>query len=46
MQRVMEQAWEAGIVVPMLSNDAGVNRYNAHGTGVGEVDIYGHYGYP
>ncbi|KAL2444773.1 putative beta-galactosidase A [Exophiala dermatitidis] len=46
MQDVMDQARQAGIVVPFLSNDAGVNGYNALGTGVGQVDIYGHDGYP
>ncbi|KAK5329783.1 hypothetical protein LTR93_001371 [Exophiala xenobiotica] len=46
MQDVMDQARDAGIVVPFLSNDAGVNGYNAPGTGVGSVDIYGHDNYP
>lgn len=46
MQDVLDQARSAGIVVPFLSNDAGTHGYNAPGTGVGAVDIYGHDGYP
>ncbi|KIW38411.1 uncharacterized protein PV06_09377 [Exophiala oligosperma] len=46
MQIVEDQAREAGVVVPLLSNDAGVNGYNAPGTGNGSVDIYGHDSYP
>ncbi|KAK2801579.1 hypothetical protein FQN51_005286 [Onygenales sp. PD_10] len=45
-QYVIDQAREAGIVVPIISNDAGLHGYNAPGTGEGEVDIYGHDNYP
>lgn len=46
MQDVMDQARAAGVVVPFLSNDAGAHGYDAPGTGVGSVDIYGHDSYP
>ncbi len=40
MQYVEDQARNAGIVVPFISNDASAQGYNAPGTGKGEVDIY------
>ncbi|KAL2851105.1 beta-galactosidase extracellular [Aspergillus pseudoustus] len=46
MQYIIDQARSAGIVVPFLNNEIGPNGKNAPGTGVGEVDIYGHDGYP
>ncbi|KAI0180576.1 glycoside hydrolase family 35 protein [Hypoxylon sp. FL1284] len=46
MDYVEQQARDAGIVVPFISNDASPQGHNAPGTGVGEVDIYGHDGYP
>jgi hypothetical protein len=46
MQYVIDQAHNAGIVVPMISNDAAPAGDNAPGTGEGEVDIYGHDSYP
>lgn len=46
MQDVIDQARDAGVVVPMISNDASASGHNAPGTGVGAVDIYGHDGYP
>lgn len=46
MQYVEDQARDAGIVVPLMSNDANAGGHNAPGTGTGEVDIYGHDGYP
>ncbi|KAH9886114.1 glycoside hydrolase family 35 protein [Xylariomycetidae sp. FL2044] len=46
MEYVMQQARDAGIVVPFISNDASASGHNAPGTGIGEVDIYGHDGYP
>jgi beta-galactosidase len=46
MQYVEDQAHKAGIVVPLLSNDAWAAGHNAPGTGEGEVDIYGHDSYP
>lgn len=46
MQYVMDQARNAGIVVPMISNDASPDGNNAPGTGKGAVDIYGHDKYP
>lgn len=39
-QYVMDQARKAGIVVPMISNDAGPSGNYAPGSGVGAVDIY------
>ena len=46
MQYVEDQARKAGIVVPLVSNDASAGGRNSPGTGKGEVDIYGHDGYP
>ncbi|KAI1392307.1 glycoside hydrolase family 35 protein [Hypoxylon trugodes] len=46
MQYVEDQARRAGIVVPLISNDAAPLGTNAPGTGLGEVDIYGHDAYP
>ncbi|KAI0602624.1 beta-galactosidase precursor [Biscogniauxia sp. FL1348] len=46
MQYIEDQARKAGIVVPLISNDAAPLGHNAPGTGVGEVDIYGHDAYP
>ncbi|OTA99094.1 glycoside hydrolase family 35 protein [Hypoxylon sp. CI-4A] len=46
MEYVEQQIRNAGIVIPLLSNDAHAAGHNAPGTGVGEVDIYGHDGYP
>ncbi len=40
MQYVEDQLRKAGIVVPLISNDASPGGYNAPGTGEGEVDIY------
>ncbi|KAL2823374.1 putative beta-galactosidase A [Aspergillus cavernicola] len=45
-QYVIDQARKAGIVVPLISNDAWSGGHNAPGTGEGEVDIYGHDNYP
>lgn len=45
-QYVMDQAHNAGIVVPMISNDAGADGNNVPGSGVGAADIYGHDDYP
>lgn len=45
-QYVIDQAHNAGIIVPLISNDAGTSGYNAPGTGKGSVDIYGHDDYP
>lgn len=39
-QYVIDQARDAGIVVPTISNDAFTGGTSAPGTGVGEVDIY------
>lgn len=39
-QYVIDQARKAGIVVPLINNDAGPGGHNAPGTGLGEVDIY------
>lgn len=45
-QYVENQARNAGIVVPFISNDAFAGGHNAPGSGEGQVDIYGHDGYP
>ena len=45
MQYVIDQARNAGIVVPMISNDAAPNADDAPGSGTGAVDIYGHDAY-
>ncbi|KAF2279491.1 uncharacterized protein EI97DRAFT_439828 [Westerdykella ornata] len=45
MQYVEDQLRKAGIVVPLISNDASPKGYNAPGQ-PGDVDIYGHDGYP
>ncbi|KAK6081556.1 glycosyl hydrolase family 35 [Seiridium cupressi] len=42
MQYVEDQARKAGIVIPIISNDAAPLGHNAPGTGKGSVDIYGH----
>lgn len=39
MQDVIDQARQAGIVVPMISNDARPAGHNAPGTGPGAVDV-------
>lgn len=39
-QYVIDQARKAGIVVPLISNDARPEGHNAPGTGVGAADIY------
>lgn len=46
MQYVEDQARKAGIVVPIISNDAAPLGHNAPGSGSGAVDIYGHDDYP
>jgi hypothetical protein len=45
MQDVINQARDAGVVVPMISNDQSPNGDDAPGSGVGAVDIYGHDAY-
>lgn len=40
MQYVEDQARDAGITVPLISNDAVALGRNAPGTGLGEMDIY------
>ncbi|KAI1333569.1 glycoside hydrolase family 35 protein [Xylariaceae sp. FL0016] len=46
MEYVKQQLRSAGIVVPFINNDGSPDGHNAPGTGLGEVDIYGHDGYP
>ncbi|KAJ5613996.1 hypothetical protein N7528_007650 [Penicillium herquei] len=46
MQYVEDQARNAGVVIPLMNNDAGAEGHNAPGTGIGQVDIYGHDSYP
>ncbi|MCJ1473514.1 hypothetical protein MMC13_002165 [Lambiella insularis] len=43
---VQEQYKEAGMVVPLISNDGGPYGLFAPGTGLGAADIYGHDDYP
>lgn len=43
---VRKQYIDAGIVVPLISNDGGPYGLFAPGTGLGAADIYGHDGYP
>jgi hypothetical protein len=45
MQDVMDQARDAGVVVPMISNDQAPRGNSAPGSGLGAVDIYGHDAY-
>ncbi|KAI9813151.1 MAG: hypothetical protein M1827_004373 [Pycnora praestabilis] len=47
-QTVEDQFRNAGIIVPFVSNDAAPHGYFApgYGSGEGDVDIYGHDGYP
>ncbi|KAF2472055.1 uncharacterized protein BDR25DRAFT_366810 [Lindgomyces ingoldianus] len=45
MQYVEDQLRNAGIIVPLISNDASPHGYNAPGKPA-PVDIYGHDGYP
>ena len=45
MQKVIDQARKAGIVVPMINNDPGPAGEDVPGSGVGAVDIYGHDAY-
>lgn len=40
MQYVEDQARNAGIVIPLMSNDASPSGHDTPGSGVGEVDIY------
>ncbi|PIG79392.1 hypothetical protein AARAC_007624 [Aspergillus arachidicola] len=46
MQYFIDKARDAGIVVTITSNNANNNGYNAPGTGLGAVDIYGYEQYP
>ncbi|KAH7120333.1 glycoside hydrolase superfamily [Dactylonectria estremocensis] len=46
LKYVNDQARNAGIVVPLINNDAWQGSTGAPGTGIGAVDIYGHDGYP
>ena len=46
MQYVEDQARNAGIVLPFISNDASPSGHNVPGSGAGAVDIYGHDSYP
>ena len=46
MQQVEDSYREAGIVVPFISNDGFDYGNFAPGTGLGQVDIYGHDSYP
>lgn len=43
---VEEQYRAAGIVIPLVNNDAAPDGHEAPGTGLGSVDIYGHDSYP
>ncbi|KAJ5162681.1 Glycoside hydrolase family 35 [Penicillium coprophilum] len=46
MKYVQDQARDAGVVVPIINNDAWNGGHNAPGTGEGAADIYGHDNYP
>ncbi|PHH65211.1 hypothetical protein CDD81_3070 [Ophiocordyceps australis] len=46
MQYIIHQARNAGIKVPMINNDVAPLGYYAPGTGLGQMDIYGHDSYP
>lgn len=46
MQYIEDQLRNAGVVVPLISNDANNGGHNVPGSGEGAVDIYGHDGYP
>ncbi|KAJ9380822.1 CAZyme family GH35 [Paecilomyces variotii] len=46
MQYVIDQARNAGIVIPLINNDASPDGHDVPGQGVGEVNIYGHDSYP
>ncbi|CAG7555146.1 unnamed protein product [Fusarium equiseti] len=46
LKYVNDQVRKAGIVVPLINNDAWQGGTGAPGTGPGAVDIYGHDGYP
>ncbi|PWY65732.1 beta-galactosidase extracellular [Aspergillus heteromorphus CBS 117.55] len=46
MQYVEDQARNAGVVIPLINNDASPDGNNAPGTGKGAVNIYGHDSYP
>jgi Glycosyl hydrolases family 35 len=41
-QYVIDQARNAGIVIPIINNDAFANGDQVPGTGIGSVDIYVH----
>lgn len=43
MQYVEDQLRNAGVVVPIVNNDASADGHNAPGTGIGQVDIYVRY---
>ncbi|KAG8167883.1 hypothetical protein KVR01_003572 [Diaporthe batatas] len=45
-QYIEDQLHHAGVVVPLISNDARPAGNNAPGSGIGAVDIYGHDAYP
>ncbi|KAF4445819.1 putative beta-galactosidase [Fusarium austroafricanum] len=46
LKYVNDQVRKAGVVVPLINNDAWQGGTGAPGTGPGAVDIYGHDGYP
>ncbi|KAF5675754.1 beta-galactosidase [Fusarium heterosporum] len=46
LKYVNNQVRKAGVVVPLINNDAWQGGTGAPGTGPGAVDIYGHDGYP
>jgi len=43
---VDDQTRKVGIVVPFINNNAWNAGHNAPGTGMGQVDVYGHSSYP
>lgn len=46
MQDLVDKFRAAGVVVPTTNNDAWTAGWHAPGSGVGEMDLYAHDGYP
>lgn len=46
LEYVEKQVRNAGVVVPLINNDAWSNGIAAPGTGQGQIDIYGYDNYP
>lgn len=46
MQYIEDQLHNAGVNIPLINNDAAADGHDAPGTGIGQVDVYGHDSYP